>query len=426
MTDRSNSSPALAASDNPSPAQPPPAHPRPSPTGNRVIDVGSAGHVLGLIRHFGSLTRADILRSTGLARSTVASRIEALEEAGLITTEGAVVNGRGRPAERFTFNRSGGVFLIAHAGATGAQVAATDLDGAILWRRQVPVAVTELNPGQWLGRISTDFRAALDATGHAPTAVRGIGLALPGPVDFDARTLVRPPILSGWDGYPLADWFTADYSAPVIVENDVNAMALGEHHAQYRDEQALVMLKLATGVGAGIIIGGQIYRGADGAAGDIGHIQLTGGEEDAPLCRCGNYGCIEAYAGGWALIRDLRAVGRDVRTVAEVVALIQAGDPEAMRLSKLAGRILGVALSDVVSLLNPGRLVIGGELADAASHLFAGIREQIYARSLPLATRQLQIVPSTLGPRAGLTGLATAIADQVFASDRIDAAIADG
>ncbi|PWJ27423.1 putative NBD/HSP70 family sugar kinase [Branchiibius hedensis] len=391
----------------------------------RVIDMGSAGHVLALIRHFGSLTRADILRSTGLARSTVTSRIDALEGAGLITTKEAVAHGRGRPAERFSFNRAGGVFLIAHAGATGVQVAATDLEGTELWREHVNAAVTELSPTQWLSQVSRRFTAALQATGHNASAVRGIGLALPGPVDFEARTLVRPPIMSGWDSYPLADWFADAYEAPVVVENDVNAMALGEQRVRFRQDQALVMVKLATGVGAGIVIGGEIYRGADGAAGDIGHIQLADSGEDPPLCRCGNFGCIEAYAGGWALIRDLRAAGRQIDTVAEAVSLIHSGDQEAMRLSRRAGRILGVALSDVVSLLNPGRLVIGGELADAASHLFAGIREQIYARSLPLATRQLDIVPSTLGPSAGLSGLAAAIADQVFAPSRIDARLGD-
>ena len=181
--------------------------------------------------------------------------------------------------------------------------------------------------------------------------MRGIGIAVPGPVDFASATVVSPPIMTGWDGYPIRSWFTDRFACPVLVDNDANAMTLGEHATNFADRDSLVMVKVATGVGAGIIAHGLIYRGADGSAGDIGHIQIsppdnTPTEESAPVCRCGNTGCIEAYGGGWALLRDLRAAGRDVSTISDIARLLEAGDPLAVSLVRRAGRFIGVALSD--------------------------------------------------------------------------------
>jgi predicted NBD/HSP70 family sugar kinase len=185
------------------------------------------------------------------------------------------------------------------------------------------------------------------------------------------------------------------------------------------------MLKAGTGIGAGLVIGGQVYRGANGAAGDIGHIQVTVEDADVePVCRCGNTGCVEAYAGGWAIVRDLRAAGYDVATVDDAVTLIRTGDLTAVRLARRAGRIIGHAIADSVSLFNPRVVVIGGQLARIEEQLFAGIREMVYRRSLPLATRNLQIVATGLGARAGLVGLALLLADGIFAAERIEGLLA--
>ena len=170
---------------------------------------------------------------------------------------------------------------------------------------------------------------------------------------------------------------------------------------------------------------GQGWPRAQGPPGDIGHIQVVVPEEGTPpQCRCGNQGCIEAYAGGWALVRDLQEAGLDVATVHDAVQLIASGDPTATRLLRRAGRIIGIALSDAVSLLNPEVVVIGGELAAAENHLFAGIRESVYARSLPLATRRLQIVPAAQREMAGVSGLVTALCDHLYEPSRVDALLA--
>jgi predicted NBD/HSP70 family sugar kinase len=268
-------------------------------------------------------------------------------------------------------------------------------------------------PQAVLGAVGSRFTTLLAEAGREPREVMGIGLDVPGPVDFASGRVVNPPIMTGWDGYDIPGWFADKYSAPVLVDKDVNAMVVGEHHEYYSSVDDMMMLKVGTGVGGGLVTGGRVHRGADGAAGDIGHIQLTETGEP-PECRCGNLGCVEAYAGGWALIRELSATHPQVRTVDDVITTIRSGDITAQRLVRRAGRILGHALADAVNLWNPRVIVVGGQLAHADEQLLAGIREVVYRRSLPLATRNLMIVQSQLDPRAGIVGLAWLLAEQIF------------
>ncbi len=385
---------------------------------------GTPGQVLALIRAHGDVTRAELVERTGLARATVGARLETLQQAGLIAPAEVTSTSRGRPPSRFRFRREAGVLLIADSGATGVRLAVTDLAGTVEGQSRLALDIAT-GPDEWLDEVVLAFNGLLEGLGLSPSSVHGIGLALPGPVDNVAGMVVSPPIMTGWDRYPIRDKLGAHFTCPVVVENDANAMAIGEHRLAHPEVSSMLMLKLATGIGAGLIAGGAIFRGADGAAGDIGHIQVVVPEEGAPpQCRCGNQGCIEAYAGGWALVRDLQEAGLDVATVHDAVQLIASGDPTATRLLRRAGRIIGIALSDAVSLLNPEVVVIGGELAAAENHLFAGIRESVYARSLPLATRRLQIVPAAQREMAGVSGLVTALCDHLYEPSRVDALLA--
>jgi predicted NBD/HSP70 family sugar kinase len=388
---------------------------------------GSVGHVLDVIRRAGGLTRAEIIEKTGLSRSTVATRLDTLQAAGLISS-GQTTAARGRPPSHFHFRNDQGVLLIADAGATGVRTAITDLGGHIRDERRAALDIT-IGPENWLRSVSGMLDQLLETAGVTSDFVRGIGLAVPGPVDFASASVVSPPIMTGWDLFPIRSWFASRFDCPTLVDNDANAMALGEHHREFADRDSLVMVKVATGIGAGIIAHGSIYRGADGAAGDIGHIQINPADDGLsadgpPVCRCGNAGCLEAYAGGWALLRDLRNDGRDVSTIPDIVKLIVAGDPLAVNLVRRAGRLIGNTLSDVVSLFNPSVVVIGGELAAGSDYVIAGIRQSVYARSLPLATRKLQIVPARLGDRAGTVGLTSMLTDYIFDIRRVDAQFA--
>jgi predicted NBD/HSP70 family sugar kinase len=195
-------------------------------------------------------------------------------------------------------------------------------------------------------------------------------------------------------------------------------MALGEHATEYPDVEHLLFVKVATGIGAGIISDGQILRGAQGAAGDLGHIAAPGGS-DVP-CRCGNTGCLEAVASGQAIVASLRAQGFEVATSVDVVALVRAGNLVASQAVRQAGRELGGVLAACVSMLNPSMIVIGGVVAEAGEHLLAGIREVVYRRSLPLATQHLRIVASQTKGRAGVLGASAMAAERFLSSDAID------
>ena len=185
-----------------------------------------------------------------------------------------------------------------------------------------------------------------------------------------------------------------------------------------------MFVKVGTGIGSGIVAGGHIHRGAQGAAGDIGHIHLS--DHDDVVCRCGNLGCLEAVAGGRALARRLAAEGRDATDTRDVVRLVRAGDPLAIRMVRDAGRSLGEVLAGCVNFFNPSVILIGGDLGEAHEQLLAGVREITFQRSLPLATHDLRTEPSRLGDRAGVIGAAIMVIERVLAPEAIDRAIQTG
>lgn len=411
-----------------------PARARHHPDGPAVVTTGEAGRwgptataapggvgqMLGLFRDGAALTRAQVMERTGLSRTTVNQRLDQLLQARLIVASGEDSPTRGRPAGRFAFNAGRGVLLVADLGATGMRSAICDLNGVIVAERQRPIDVTA-GPRTILGLVEGHFQDLLAETTTTAADVHGIGLSVPGPVDFARATVVNPPIMTGWDGYDIPGRFGRTYDCPVLVDKDVNAMAFGEYRRNYPTTSHLLMLKLGTGIGAGVVAGGRIFRGADGAAGDIGHAQFTPPDgENQPLCRCGNVGCLEAQVGGWALMRDLQAAGRDVPSVDAAIELAISGDPVAVQITRRAGRVLGAAVAGAVSLFNPRVVVIGGQLARVEGQLFAGIREMVYRRSLPLATTRLQIVRSSLDNSAGPIGLALLVADAIFAPEAVE------
>jgi predicted NBD/HSP70 family sugar kinase len=381
------------------------------------------GEVLALFRAHPPLTRADVMRITGLSRSTVNQRIDLLLEAGLLAErEPDVVpgRGRGRPAGSFALDVDRGVLLVCDIGATAMRAAACDLSGRIVAEQQLVSDVTE-GPDQVLPRVERLFAALLETTGRDRAQVHGLALSVPGPVDHEQATVISPPIMSGWDRFDVRGWFADDYPCPLLLEKDATAMAWGEYRSHYPDADTMVLLKLGTGVGSGIISHGRIHRGADGAAGDIGHTQLLDpSPTNAPLCRCGNLGCVEARAGGWAMMRDLAAEGREVDSVDGVVELVRTSDPVAVRLARAAGRVLGLALSELVNIVNPRVIVVDGQLAEAEEQIFAGLREMVYSRSLPLATRRLELRRGRLDGRAASVGLALLLSDHIFEPGRID------
>jgi predicted NBD/HSP70 family sugar kinase len=383
--------------------------------------VVGAGEILRLIREGRATTRSDIASVSGLARSTVAQRVDSLLARGLVVPAASSVSTGGRPPTVLVFNANAGVVLAAALGASHSRLAVTDLSSSVLAESSHTIAIAD-GPEAYLPWMADRFDELLEAAGRSHSDVRSIGVGVPGPVEFATGTPVRPPIMPGWDGYPVASWLEQRFGVPALVDNDVNVIALGEHAQHWRDVDHVAVVKVATGIGLGLIADRRVFRGALGAAGDIGHIHVMRASD--VVCSCGNTGCLEAVAGGRAIAARLREGGTPADTARDVVALVAAGDGEATRLVRDAGREIGAVLAAVVNLVNPGVVVVTGDLAEAGEHLLAGVRETIYRRSTALATHSLRIVRGASGDRGGVIGASVLAIEHVLSPEAIDNGVA--
>jgi predicted NBD/HSP70 family sugar kinase len=359
--------------------------------------------VLQLMRDGRPRTRAELAAETGLARSTVAERIETLLSSGFLKPADKAESTGGRPPTMFAFNPAARVVLAADVGATHVKLAVTDLAGQVLADEGHELDIAD-GPDAVLSAVCSSGRKLLRQIGRSPSELLGVGIGLPGPVEHSTGRPTNPPIMPGWDNFDVQGFVEQRLGARTLVDNDVNIMALGEHRTQWPEERNLLFVKVATGIGSGLISDGRLHRGAQGAAGDMGHVQLPHGAE--VLCRCGNVGCLEAIASGAAVAAKLTAEGSTAETSADVVVLARGGSVPALTALRQAGRDIGEVLATAVSLFNPSVIVIGGSLSQAGEHLIAGVREVVYRRSLPLATQDLRIVQSRAGEQAGVLGAA--------------------
>jgi predicted NBD/HSP70 family sugar kinase len=382
----------------------------------RTVGAGT-GEVLQLVRARLATTRGDVQEATGLSRITVAQRIDALLGAGLIREAGGRATG-GRRANTLEFNVDHSVLLVASVDTRHTRAAVTRLDGRILSDVQLDLQVAD-GPEAALSALLSTFEGLLAAVGIGRGDVGGVGVSIPGPVDQHTGRPSQPPIMPTWDAFPIIERIQESFEVPVFVENDADAMAFGEQTSNYASTSSLCLVKVSTGIGTGIIIDGRIYHGIDGGAGDIGHIRLAG--ENA-ICQCGSRGCLAAVASGRAIAHALEKGGIEAQSGKDVRELIASGNNQALQLTHRAGTRIGEVLATVVSTLNPGVLLIGGDLASSA--LIAGIREALYPRSLPRATRNLDIRLSTLGESAALVGLARVAVDSVYSAAAVNRALA--
>ncbi|MFP3715074.1 ROK family protein [Puerhibacterium sp. TATVAM-FAB25] len=382
--------------------------------------AAGAGELFQLLRDGRPRTRAELAAITGQARSTVAARIDALLAAGLVAPAGEATSTGGRPPVTFAFHPGAKVVLGVDLGATHARLAVTDLSPTVLAAYDAPLAIAD-GPDAVLSWVAETGAKLLEEAGRGPADLASVGVGLPGPVEHASGHPNNPPIMPGWDDADVPGILGGRFGVPVLVDNDVNIMALGEHRSAWPDVDDLLFVKVATGIGAGIVTDRHLLRGAQGAAGDLGHVALPGAEH--VQCRCGNVGCLEAVASAHAVATALGAQGLPASTGADVVALVRAGDLAAAQAVRQAGRDIGTVLAASVSLLNPSAIVIGGILAEAGEHLVAGIREVVYRRSLPLATQHLRIVTARTGAEAGVLGASVMAVDHVLSAAAIDAAL---
>ena len=382
---------------------------------------GRAGDIFQLLRDGRARTRAELAGITGLARSTVATRIDALISSGLVGPAGEATSSGGRPPSRFAFNPAARVVLAVDVGATHVALAVTDLGGSVLAERRVDQQVAD-GPEKVLGLVVREAAKLLASASRGLADLAGVGIGLPGPVEHDTGRPVKPPIMPGWDGFDVVRFVQRSLPVPVLVDNDVNIMALGERTAHWPDHDNFIFVKVATGIGAGIISSGELQRGANGTAGDLGHVRVPRGDD--VLCRCGNHGCLEALASGPAIAAALRGEGLEAAKGADVVRLVAHGNQQAIQAVRQAGRDVGDVLATVVNLLNPSVIVIGGSIGESGEHLVAGVREVVYRRSLPLATSQLRVGLSHAGDKAAILGASQLVTRHVLSPAVIEATLA--
>jgi glucokinase-like ROK family protein len=387
--------------------------------------------VLDLIRFGHARTRPELTEYSGLGRTIVAQQLDLLLDLGLVGDGRLAPSTGGRAPRSVSFRAEAGSLLVAELGATSLAAGVSDLNADLIVQHEESFDIGR-GPEQALERLGEVLEALIEKSGVHRASLWGLGVGVPGPVEFSTGRSISPPIMPGWDNYPIRQHLADRFGLPVWVDNDVNLMALGElRSGRARGEQSVVYVKIGTGIGAGIVCEGKLYRGAQGCAGDIGHVGVREGSE--VVCRCGNRGCLEALAGGAALARDgtfaaasgqspyLATVleeGREI-TGEEITKAAQRGDPVSVELLLHCGRLVGEVLATIVNFYNPALVLVGGGVAAAGDVLLAAIRETVYRRSLPLATRDLHVYFSPLGDQAGLCGSAAMVTDELFAPSQI-------
>jgi predicted NBD/HSP70 family sugar kinase len=346
-------------------------------------------------------TRSELARLTGLPRTTVSNRIDALVELGLLGSVGEGVSTGGRPPTTIAFRADARKVIGIDVGASHLTVAVADLAGSILAKVRTEQPLDD-QPEPALTRIRDTIDTVLDEAGIALSEVVAVSIGLPSPVTLSTGRPMNPSTMAGWVDFDVAAWFREWTEATVLVENDVNTMAVAEQHRGFPDSTDLIFVKASTGIGAGMVSSTRLHRGAHGIAGDIGHAPIARGAGVA--CRCGNTGCLSALAGIPAILDEL---ARNDLVLSDGRGLVQAalsGNVQAIAAVRQAGRDIGEILVTCISFFNPDVVAVGGLLTTAGEHLIAGVRETVYQHSMPLATERLIITPSRVGPDAGVIG----------------------
>jgi predicted NBD/HSP70 family sugar kinase len=393
-----------------SPDETAPASPAIAP----LVGALSSGWLLQLIRHRGGATRAQLQAATGMSRTTLTERLDQLSAAGLVREAGRTGPTGGRPATIIEFNAQDKVVLTVDLGHTHARVGAVSLAGEPLVTRDVAVRVLA-DPAPILADVVSTANTLLAELGE-PRVV-GVGMAVPAPVATDGVTSWSTSPMSGWSDHIVGVTVGRRWPVPLLLENDARALAVGEDSlrpAQGNGTDILLALKIASGIGAGVVFDGQPLRGSGGAAGDIGHTSVS---PDGPRCRCGRRGCLAAYASGRALLRRLRH--RRVRNLPELVRLLDAGDAEVVEAVREASIAVGQVVAGVVSAVNPRTLVLGGILGHHPL-VVRTVRAEVNRRVIARVVRSMTVEPARLGELAGTVGMGRLVVHRLFDPQQID------
>lgn len=369
-------------------------------------------------------SKADIVQSTDFSLATVTEHVDILVRSNLVIEVEMGDSTGGRRPRLLSFNAAAGYIIAIDLESTHVHVGLADLNCRILFSKSNEIDVAT-GPPSVLNQIKELVFFLLEDGGIESTLIRGIGMGVPGPVEYSTGLPAALPIMPGWDRYPIHQFWAQYFDCQCYVDNNVYTMALGERTVESISEiDNLIFLKIGNGIGAGIICNGQIYRGSTEYAGNVGHMNIG---HDV-LCYCGNRGCLETIAGGRAIGRRAEQLARDGKskilseilstngklTSEDVKRAVRESDPVAVELIRECGFEIGHVLAGLINFFNPSLVCIGGTVSETGDVLLASIRQAIYLRSLPLSTRNLFIQQSVLGERAGLVGAAVLAVDKIF------------
>jgi glucokinase-like ROK family protein len=379
------------------------------------------------IRRVGTLSRTELADMMGYSRSQITTVVNGLIQAGILHEIGDGKSSGGRRPRVLSFKADFGYVVGIDMGATSLDVVLANFDGQIIDRQYTAIDVHD-GPDLILGIIRQLVLEQIERHQIPIHKVYAFGMGLPGPVEFSTGLLIAPPIMPGWEAYPISDFIRETFfNAVIIVDNDVNVMALGELRTGAGiNERNFLFIKVGTGIGCGIVCNGEIYRGADGCAGDIGHICV---DQNGTICHCGNIGCLEAMAAGPAIAaRAMQAAKAQksailtrylesqngILTADDVGAAGSQGDPVANEIIRETGRMIGEVLASLVNFFNPSLILIGGGVSKIGPQFLASIRRGVLHRSLALSTRYLRIDTSPMGSDAGVIGAIMLALDHIF------------
>ncbi len=374
--------------------------------------------IIDLIRFTpGGISRGELARQLGLTRAAISTIVNDMLNAGILSEQERQTPS-GRKPVILEINPVQGYVIGVDMGATHVTLILADFGGRVIQEMYMPLDIN-IGPKICLGQVDTYLHEMVLTSGLKMGDIKAVGAGVPGPVVSEAGMVSGPPIMLGWDGFPIRDTLQQYWGCPVTLNNDAELGALGEWaYGAGRGERDLAFIKVGVGIGAGLFLDGRIYHGLTGSAGEIGHITI---DENGPLCQCGNKGCLEALAGGHAIARrGIEAVHKGQRTILsekspvesisaqDVIAAARRGDLISQKIMAEAGSHLGTAIAGLVNLINPGMIVIGGGVAQIGDLLLEPIRRSVQERSLRVASRSVRITTALLGRRSSGVGAVVA------------------
>ncbi len=382
----------------------------PTPGSQSSLRESNRARIIDAIKQFGGLTQVELAGATGLSAATVSNIVKELTALGVLNTTQSIRSGR--RAQHVTLARTPGLVGAVQFGLRHMRVALADTSGSLLSDHRLPLG-TDHRADAGLDRAALLIADMLETVDASSSELLGVGLALPAPVDMSTGLISSPGIMRGWDNVPVMDVMSQRINKPVAVANASNMGALGElKHGAAMGARHVLYIQSGLRIGAGLILNSQIFWGANGSAGEFGHMTVN---PDGAICRCGNRGCLETEAGAAVLLDSLRG-SHGVLTLKDMLRLAAEGDLGCIRVISDAGRKIGMAAANLCNVFNPERVILGGDLADAGEVLLGPVREAIERFSLPSVAESIRVEKGSLGADAELLGVA-AFALERFVED---------